>query len=45
VEVNGTPGLHYHYLVSQPERAVPIAIPLLDALLDPARTRGYQSGF
>jgi D-alanine-D-alanine ligase-like ATP-grasp enzyme len=42
VEVNGTPGLHYHYLVARPEAAVPVARPLLAVLLDPDRSRGFQ---
>jgi len=33
VEVNGTPGLHYHYLVADPDRAVRVAVPVLRALL------------
>lgn len=33
IEVNGTPGLHYHYLVSNPGEAIPVAVPLLDVLL------------
>lgn len=33
IEVNGTPGLHYHYLVSNPEESVPVAVPVLEALL------------
>lgn len=41
VEVNGTPGLHYHYLVADTERHVPVARPLLKVLLDPARTRTF----
>jgi len=32
-EVNGTPGLHHHYLVADPERATPVAVPVLQALL------------
>jgi cyanophycin synthetase len=34
IEVNGTPGLHYHYLVREPENAVPVAVPILERLLD-----------
>jgi D-alanine-D-alanine ligase-like ATP-grasp enzyme len=41
VEVNGTPGLHHHYLVADPARATPVAVPLLAALLDPSRSRGF----
>ena len=33
LEVNGTPGLHYHYGVSNPERAVSVAVPILERLL------------
>ena len=33
IEVNGTPGLHYHYLVSNPGESVPVAVPVLEALL------------
>jgi D-alanine-D-alanine ligase-like ATP-grasp enzyme len=32
-EVNGTPGLHHHYLVADPERATRVAIPVLERLL------------
>lgn len=39
IEVNGTPGLHYHYLVADPDRATPVAVPLLRTLLDEAATR------
>jgi cyanophycin synthetase len=33
LEVNGAPGLHYHYLVSEPQCAVPVAVPILECLL------------
>src|ERR1019366_7560598 len=33
LEVNGTPGLHYHYQVSEPETARSVAIPILERLL------------
>lgn len=33
LEVNGTPGLHYHYEVSDPAQAVPVAVPILERLL------------
>jgi D-alanine-D-alanine ligase-like ATP-grasp enzyme len=36
IEVNGTPGLHYHYYVADPESAVRVAIPILSVLLDGA---------
>jgi D-alanine-D-alanine ligase-like ATP-grasp enzyme len=32
-EVNGTPGLHHHYLVADPEGATRVAIPILERLL------------
>ncbi len=35
VEVNGTPGLHYHYLVANPERSTAVAAPILSRLLAP----------
>jgi cyanophycin synthetase len=33
LEVNGTPGLHYHYEVADPEHATRVAIPVLQAML------------
>jgi D-alanine-D-alanine ligase-like ATP-grasp enzyme len=33
IEVNATPGLHYHYLVADPDRATPVAAPVLERLL------------
>ena len=39
IEVNGTPGLHYHYLVADAERATRVAIPVLRTLLDGAPGR------
>jgi cyanophycin synthetase len=33
IEVNGTPGLHYHYLVRDPENADRVAVPILQRLL------------
>ena len=33
LEVNGTPGLHYHYIVSDPACVVPVAVPILERLL------------
>jgi len=33
IEINGTPGLHYHYLVRDPESAEPVAVPILEELL------------
>jgi len=32
-EVNGTPGIHHHYLVADPERATRVAVPILERLL------------
>jgi predicted ATP-grasp superfamily ATP-dependent carboligase len=32
-EVNGTPGLHHHYLVADPDKATRVAIPILERLL------------
>lgn len=34
VEVNGTPGFQYHYLVAQPEAATEVAVPILRKLLE-----------
>ena len=34
IEVNGTPGLHYHYLVGGPEGAVRVAVRVLSRLLE-----------
>lgn len=34
IEVNGTPGLHYHYQVADRARATRVAVPILRALLD-----------
>ena len=33
LEVNGTPGLNYHYEVVQPARATKVAVPILETLL------------
>ncbi len=33
LEVNGTPGLHYHYQVADPPGAAPVAVPVLARLL------------
>ncbi|HUF83200.1 MAG TPA: hypothetical protein VMQ81_01275 [Acidimicrobiia bacterium] len=40
LEVNGTPGLHYHYQVADRDGATPVAVSILDTLLSegaPAR--------
>jgi cyanophycin synthetase len=39
LEVNGTPGLHYHYEVANAEDATAVAIPLLEQLLDEGAAR------
>ncbi|HEX4563872.1 MAG TPA: hypothetical protein VH115_05400, partial [Solirubrobacteraceae bacterium] len=39
-EVNGTPGLHHHYLVAEPDRATRVAIPVLERLLAGPRQNG-----
>jgi cyanophycin synthetase len=36
LEINATPGLHYHYQVADPARFVPVAVPILERLLRPA---------
>jgi D-alanine-D-alanine ligase-like ATP-grasp enzyme len=33
IEVNGTPGLHYHYQVAEPARATRVGVPVLEQLL------------
>ena len=38
-EVNGTPGLHHHYLVCDQTGATRVAIPILERLLDRGSTR------
>lgn len=37
VDVNGTPGLHYHVQIVDPAAARPVAVPIVRALLDPDR--------
>jgi D-alanine-D-alanine ligase-like ATP-grasp enzyme len=39
VEVNGTPGFQYHYLVAEPDRATPVAVPILRTLLGEKKKR------
>jgi D-alanine-D-alanine ligase-like ATP-grasp enzyme len=39
VEVNATPGLHYHYQLANGTPAVPVAIPILRTLLEGDRAR------
>lgn len=38
IEVNGTPGLQYHYLVANPEDSAQVAVPILRRLLEEPRT-------
>jgi cyanophycin synthetase len=39
LEVNATPGLHYHYDIRNPGQGTPVFIPILQALFDsPAQT-------
>jgi cyanophycin synthetase len=33
IEINGTPGLHYHYLVRDPTSVTAVAVPLLERML------------
>jgi O-antigen/teichoic acid export membrane protein/D-alanine-D-alanine ligase-like ATP-grasp enzyme len=35
LEVNGQPGIHYHYLVEESSAYRPVAVPILEALLHP----------
>jgi len=37
IEVNATPGLHYHYLVADPSEAQSVAVPILERLLQESR--------
>ena len=39
LEVNATPGLHYHYEISNPEHGVPVLVPILEHLLSAAAAR------
>lgn len=43
LEVNGTPGLHYHYLVRDPEHATRVAVPVLETLLAEAKRRAKSA--
>jgi cyanophycin synthetase len=38
IEVNGTPGLHYHYQVADEANATPVAVPILRRLLQESRS-------
>jgi D-alanine-D-alanine ligase-like ATP-grasp enzyme len=42
IEVNGTPGLHYHYYVADPDTAIRVAIPILSVLLGGAAKEERQ---
>ena len=42
-EVNGTPGIHHHYLTSDREGAMPVAIPILERVLEWAET--HRTGY
>jgi D-alanine-D-alanine ligase-like ATP-grasp enzyme len=44
LEVNGKPGLHHHYLVADAGSATPVAVPILQTLLDEAAARGREPG-
>jgi cyanophycin synthetase len=35
IEVNADPGLHHHYQVADPETATPVAVRMLERLLQP----------
>ena len=39
LEVNATPGLHYHYDISNPEQGVPVLVPIMQELLSEAAAR------
>jgi len=43
LEVNATPGLHYHYQVANPGEAEPVAVALLDRLLTGASNPDRQN--
>jgi cyanophycin synthetase len=36
IEVNGTPGFQYHYVVAEPENATRVAVPVLERVLETA---------
>jgi cyanophycin synthetase len=38
IEVNGTPGLHYHYQVADEANATLVAVPILRRLLEESRS-------
>ena len=39
IEVNGTPGFQYHYEVEDRANATPVALPVLETLLEEAARR------
>jgi cyanophycin synthetase len=39
LEINGHPGLHYHYQVVEADQRVPVAVPVLERLLEDAAAR------
>jgi cyanophycin synthetase len=41
LEVNATPGIHYHYAIDDPAQAVPVAVPILRRLLEESRARSW----
>ncbi len=43
LEVNGTPGFHYHYQVANADRSVPVAVPILERLLDDSTAGRMQA--
>jgi cyanophycin synthetase len=45
LEVNATPGLHYHYDIRNPDEGVPVLLPILHALFgEPAVTGARRKG-
>ena len=44
LEVNGLPGIHYHYLVDEGSGHRPVAVPILAALLDPVSAVATDGG-
>jgi D-alanine-D-alanine ligase-like ATP-grasp enzyme len=44
LEVNATPGLHYHYETRNPEDGVPVLIPILQTLVGQDATDAPQAG-
>ena len=44
LEVNGLPGIHYHYLVDPATNHRSVAVPILEALLDPVKGVATDAG-